>query len=101
VTFTFKFETKSRGIAISDRHYWFKQIAMLMSRVEPRLDKSVNYLRRGIGVLAVKAQQQQVELQRQIDYGGADPRSTVTVTQIAARPNSRVALTVVFSYGPL
>ncbi len=101
VTYTFKFETNSRGIAISNRRYWFDRVARSMRRVEPGLNTSVNYLRRGISTLETKVRQRDIHLDRQIDYGASDPRSTVTVTNIAALPNSRVALTVVFSYGPI
>ena len=97
---SFRFETDRATAKIGNRRYWFNRIVKLLRQVQPGLESS--QLKQGIGGLETYiAQHHNLELDKDIDYGGKEIRSLVTITNIAPLPKSKVVLEVRFYDGPL
>jgi hypothetical protein len=102
VTLRFRFETSrlARG-RIRDSKYLYSRSAWLMRQTLPGLNTPLR-LAQGIKALEKYATQNtQPVLDKKIDYGNAEIRSVVKLVEVKSLPNRKVAVEVLFYYGPL
>ena len=100
-TLVFRFETDFQGAKLTERRYWFKRVVKLMRQIEPGL-KPPTIIPQGIQALAAYiAKNQDLQLDREIDYGGSDIRSIVMIRKIERRSDRKVLLEISFTNGPL
>jgi hypothetical protein len=101
-TLQFRFETSRLDARrISDSKYLYLRSAWLMRQTLRGL-KSPLDLAKGVAALEKYATQQPaLELDREISYGGAEIRSVVKLLKVKSLSNRRVAVEILFYYGPL
>jgi hypothetical protein len=102
VTLVFEFDTNRIELAkINDRRYVYARSAWLMKQVRSGLNSPLD-LQRGIAALEkYAATQTQPQLDKEIDYGGADMRSIVRLESVKHLRKNKVGAKIIFSFGPL
>jgi hypothetical protein len=97
----FRFETSQIDRKMKDKKYLYNRSAWLMTQVLPGLKSSLNLTG---GITALKnygAKQISPEIGKEIDYGDPEIRSVVKISKIEQLPNNKLAVEILFYYGPL
>jgi hypothetical protein len=97
----FQFETSRFAADVTNTKYWFERAVRLMRQVERSIDTPMK-ISKGIQALDNYTKVSAVpSLDREIDYGSQDVRSTVRVAEIKKLGSKKFLVTVNFYYGPL
>jgi hypothetical protein len=101
VTLVFEFDTnRIERSKINDRRYLYRRSAWLMKQVRSGLNSPLD-LQRGIAALEKYADTPQPQLDKEIDYGGADMRSIVRLESVQYLRTNEIGAKIIFSFGPL
>jgi hypothetical protein len=98
----FRFETSQIDAKkMKDKKYLYNRSAWLMGQILPGIKASLD-LKGGITALKnYAAKQISPEIGKEIDYGDPEIRSVVKLSEIKQLPNNKVAVAILFYYGPL
>jgi len=103
---TFRFETTKFQQDTTNLEFWFKSINKLMTGMLAGLDAPID-IKRGLVLLDSyilrdeKNSYKNLQLGEEIDFGGNDIRSFVTVDRIEKMTDKKYAVTISFATGPL
>lgn len=101
-TLTFKIETKKYKANPKSLKYWYVMAYELMKEIVPELDAPIE-INEGISALNqyISKNVFDLKLQEEIDFGGDDIRSFVTLHDIKKNENNNYVIEISFSIGPL
>ncbi len=100
----FQFETSeysSTQIASKDSRFWYKEIIQFLKIVRGGVDPPIQ-LDKAVGILNQTIKKREMpQFEIEIDFGGTDLRTFLTVQPIQVNEQNKVVLEISFSVGPL
>lgn len=96
----FQFETSQFAADITDTKYWFARSIQLMRQTEKGIETPTQ-IHKGIQALKKYSKTERPEIGKEIDYGGKDIRSVVSLIEVKKLENKKFVVTVNFYDGPL
>jgi len=97
----FRFETSRFSAPSSDTKYWFEQAVKLIKQTEKGIDAPVQMADAIQALTKYIENTKKPEFGNEIDYGGTDIRTFVSVKKIKKISTQKFALEVYFAVGPL
>lgn len=98
---TFRFETSRLQKDPTNFDFWFKSAGTLMNEILDGLEAPID-IQKGIDKLVTHVgNNQTLKLREEIDFGGRDIRSFVSVDRVEKLTDKRYAVEISFATGPL
>lgn len=98
----FRFETERFSAEPSDYNYWYQQAAKFIEEVGKGIDEPLIQSEKAVTVLKnYPLKSKNPQFGEEIDYGGNDLRTFVTINKVEKIDDKKFALEVAFAVGPL
>ena len=99
---SFRFETKRFSARTTDTKYWFKRAVELIEKTESGINDAPIQMKKAAAALkSYLKRTKKPQFGEEIDYGGNDIRTFVTVKKIQKLSKNKFALEITFAVGPL
>ncbi len=99
---SFRFETERFSAPTTDTQYWFKRAVEIIEETENGISDAPIQINKAVTALESYLEKtKKPQFGEEIDYGGNDIRTFVTVNKVQKLAKSKFALEITFAVGPL
>lgn len=101
-TLVFRYETKRFSGRISDTKYWYQTALQLIEQTKKSVADDTGLVKNGTKALSSYIRKnKKPKFDEEIDFGGKEIKSVVTVSKPIKRRGNTVEIEIIFGIGPL
>lgn len=101
-TLVFRFETERFSSELSDTKYWYRAAFLLLEQTKKGVTDNTGLVKNGTKALDSYVRKNNVpKFDEEIDFGGREIRSVVTMSEPVKRAGNTVEIKIAFGIGPL